>query len=140
MARQPEKYVQKDRIWNPIEEKWEPRNRYRYTGTELSQDEESLGERLKHWGDQARETAGGLFDREETTSGQYSGNTKQHYERQGSFSGKMASSSRRWPVKTHSSGSGGGKTFLSVIIGIFFLIVFGNILINLLSLIMFGIF
>ena len=44
--KQPGKYVERDRIWNPVEGKWEPRIDCRYRSTE-SMWEESSADRVK---------------------------------------------------------------------------------------------
>ena len=55
MVRQPKKYVQNDRIWNPIEERWEPRSGNRREKETAIPENFDLGDQLQNWTDGVKE-------------------------------------------------------------------------------------
>ena len=136
MERRPDKYVQEDRIWNPIEEKWEIRNRVRYIEEDSFQ--EGFGGKREDRGQSMKEKGGKLSERNEGASvrrpaSAASGN------RAGKAAPRQSGQNRGTSNASQRDSAGIWKVIRNVIIGVVFFVVFGNLLVGILSMLMFGV-
>lgn len=107
MEKQPDQYVQKNRIWNPIEEKWEPRNSFRYSDEDFSRESSDFA----------------AFPRKRISQ---------------AFDKTVSSHDRTFSGASGSAPADVWKVIRSVLVGVISLFVFGNVLVNVLNLLLFG--